>query len=131
MRYGLVDEYKGYLINSFQTIGWPDPFPDDCKCVKGSVQDGFNLNMPTDVMDLVYEESRYNEKYSPNFIYIPKKEVMLKIMRACVGVRKYNDFWLAKDKAIMQRRSMSFYDNNIEEYLKGKIHSALVDAMLK
>ena len=98
VKYGIVDQYKGYLINSFQTIGWPDPFPEDCKCVKGSIEDGFNLNIPSETMDLVYLESRYNKDFSPNFIYIPKKEVMLKIMRACVGVKKYTDFWINQKK---------------------------------
>ena len=112
MKYKIVDEYKGHLINSFQTIGWPDPFPDDCKSVKGSIEDGYNLNIPSEAMDLVYEENRYNRDYSPNFIYIPKKEVMLKIMRACIGVKNPNSFWLI-DRKLPNRRTTSFYHNII------------------
>ena len=85
VKYNLIDEYKPHLINSFQTIGWPDPFPNDCKNVTGSMEDGSNLVIPSQTMDLVYLKSRYYEESSPLCIYIPKKEVMLKIMRASIG----------------------------------------------
>ena len=48
--------------------------------------DTFDLTLPTVPDDLVYEECRYVEKYSPYCIYIPKKDLMFKMMRACIGV---------------------------------------------
>lgn len=37
VKYNLLDcKCKPHLINSFQTIGWSDPFPDDYKLIKGS-----------------------------------------------------------------------------------------------
>lgn len=97
MKYNITSDYESYLINSFQTIGWPDPFQDDFKCVKGSLEDGINLKIPTDTMDLVYDENRYFEESSPNFIYIPRKEVMLKIMRACIGLKNGDEFRLKEE----------------------------------
>jgi hypothetical protein len=72
--------------------------------VKGSIEDGHNLRVPTGTYDLVYQESRYYKDDSPICIYIPKKEVMLKIMRACIGVQKTTDFWLI-DKKLMQTKT--------------------------
>ena len=50
--------------------------------------------MPTKPEDLVYFRSRYIEGFSPYCVYIPKKEIMLKLMRACVSVPKSEDLWI-------------------------------------
>jgi hypothetical protein len=78
--------------------------------VTGSIEDGHNLVIPSETMDLVYLESRYFPESSPLCIYIPKKEVMLKIMRACIGAKKTSDFWLI-DKKFTPNRTKSFYEN--------------------
>ena len=39
----LEPHYKDFQINSFQTIGWADPYPDDDKFIIGSLDDGDNL----------------------------------------------------------------------------------------
>ena len=41
----------------------------------------------------VYAQSRYNKEYSPFQIYIPKTDLMFKMMRACVGVKQPRDLW--------------------------------------
>tara|TARA_B110000285_G_C14802163_1_gene458006 strand:+ start:169 stop:471 length:303 start_codon:yes stop_codon:yes gene_type:complete len=56
---------QNYLINGFQTIGWSDPFPDDDIFIKGSLDDGHNLQLPSKVVDLVYPKERYVEEHSP------------------------------------------------------------------
>ena len=76
----------------------------------GSIEDGHNLVIPNETMDLVYLETRYYKEASPLCIYIPKKEVMLKIMRACIGANKTSDFWLI-DKKLNHTRTKSFYEN--------------------
>jgi hypothetical protein len=48
---------KPWLINSLWSIGWPDPFPDE---FSGIEKDFLRNNE-----DLVYDQSRYNEEYSP------------------------------------------------------------------
>jgi hypothetical protein len=35
-----IDEYKPFFINSFSSIGWSDPYPNDDKLIKGSLDDG-------------------------------------------------------------------------------------------
>ena len=70
-------EKKPWLVNSFWTIGWPDPFPDEHSNIDGLFLDNEK--------DLVYNESRYTEEHSPFMLYIPNKVVMVKIMRACLG----------------------------------------------
>lgn len=95
-KYDAVDEYKIHCINSFQTIGWADPFPDDDKKVDGSINDGHNLCIPFGPSDLVYPESKYIEEFPPLQIYIPKKEIMLKLMRASISVSTPEELWFNK-----------------------------------
>ena len=77
-------KYESYYINQFWDLGWADPFPEDDKV--GGMPDTADLSLPTKPDDLVYEECRYVEKYSPYCIYIPKKDLMIKLMRSCLGV---------------------------------------------
>lgn len=53
--YGLLEcHYKSYQINSFKSIGWADPYPNDDKFITGSLDDGDNLTLPENPRDLVY-----------------------------------------------------------------------------
>ena len=62
--------------------------------MKGSLDDGHNLSLPESVDDLVYPEQRYIAGQSPFQLYIPRLEVMVKIMRACINVEKPEDVWI-------------------------------------
>ena len=74
-----------------------DPFPDDDAFKLGSKNDEpDDLKIPTNVEDKVYPKSRYISQNSPNCIYIPSKEIMLKLMRACIKVSKPEELWLFK-----------------------------------
>jgi hypothetical protein len=42
--------------------------------------------------ELVYDRSRFGEN-SPLCIFIPSKEVMVKIMKACIGLENPEDLW--------------------------------------
>lgn len=86
-----------YLINRFWTVGFSDPYPDDDKNIIGSVDDTpDDIKTPSQITDRVYPESRYTPGNSPYCIYIPNKEVMLKLMRACIKVKKIEDLWIIK-----------------------------------
>ena len=50
--------------------------------------------MPEKAEDLVYPESRLIKEYSPFAIYIPKKEIMLKLMRSTIMVKKKETLWI-------------------------------------
>lgn len=103
VKYDIVEDYKPFLINSFRTVGWSDPFPDEGETIIGSrLEEFLNLFVHEDAQDLVYEPSRYCKEHSPLHLYVPKKEVMLKIMRACIGVNKITDFWF-----VNHRRSLT------------------------
>jgi hypothetical protein len=54
---------------------------------------GHNFDIPEDDLDFVYADSRYRKDNSPNCIYIPSKKVMLKIMRACIGITDVKELW--------------------------------------
>ena len=89
-KYDLWDyDDKDYRINCFEQIGWTDPFPKEdlfkSKCTK-----------PTDLHYQVYKKSRYTHDVPPQTIYIPRREIMFKMMTACVGVKEIDDLWLSK-----------------------------------
>jgi len=47
-----------------------------------------------DLTELIYDKSRYKDKlHVPNVIYIGRKEIMLKMMRACIGITDINQLW--------------------------------------
>ena len=86
-RYDIIEDYKPYLISRFWTIGFDDPFPNDDKNIIGSVDDiPKDMETPCRVEDHVYPHSRYVKGNSPYCIYIPCKEIFLKLMRACIKV---------------------------------------------
>ena len=101
-KYDLIEKNKSFLVNSFWMIGWDDPFPDDDEFIIGSIDDPApDLKSPEAADDWVYPEFRYVEGNAPNQIYIPRKEIMLKIMRACIGVKNPEDLWInSKDSQI-------------------------------
>jgi len=57
-----------------------------------------DLSTPCKVEDRVYPDSRYTPGNSPYCIYIPCREVMLKLMRACIKVNKPEHLWIFKSK---------------------------------
>ena len=91
-----------YNISSFEEIGMVDPFPESPMIKR-------HFNLPRclgigeyDTNHLVYDESRYHldDDISKNIycLYIPSKEVMFKIMRACVNAQIENDLWFNQNK---------------------------------
>ena len=107
-RYDIIDDrMANYLINRFWTVGFADPFPDDDKNIIGSVDDTpDDLATPCRAEDRVYPDSRYTPGNSPFCIYLPNKEVMLKLMRACVKVKIVEDLWVMKNPPITRKESV-------------------------
>jgi len=84
----IVKKPRDFLINRFFSIGITDPYPDDDLNIIGSRDDGEDtLPLPEKVEDYVYPDSRYIMGKSPYCIYIPNKEIMFKMMRACIKVK--------------------------------------------
>ena len=70
-----------HQIKSFEVVGLSDPF-------------GEAKEFPfKKVSDDVYNAKRYCKCHSPMSIYIPSNEMMLKMMRACIGVKCPCDLW--------------------------------------
>ena len=65
-----------------------DPFPlqDNPYTIVG--------RLPTFHDDLVYPVSRFEEGNSPHTLYLPNRDMMFKIMRACVKITDPKDLWL-------------------------------------
>ena len=61
--------------------------------------------MPDRPDKLVYPEFRYIKGQVPYCIYIPRKEIMLKLMRACIGVTREEDLWfnLGQEKLLKHK----------------------------
>ena len=89
-KYDFNTQNQTWNINSFEQVGWLDPFPfetkkdEECPC------------FPRFVSEMAYESDRFIPKLAPFVIYIPKKEIMWKIMRACIGVTTKEGLWCSK-----------------------------------
>lgn len=81
-------EYKSFLINSFWGIGWSDPFPDEYSSIEPELCQMLSEDQ------LIYHESRYYYDSSPMTIFIPSKLIMIKIMRACIGIDRVENLWI-------------------------------------
>jgi len=81
IRYGLnTDEEVHFNINSFYQIGLSDPFPQ--------MFDDKNV-------DYFYPEHKIqNLEHIPSMTYLPRKDVMMKIIRACLDVQQKQDLWV-------------------------------------
>jgi hypothetical protein len=90
------EKSKVFLVNSFYKFGMPDPFPEDPnREINGNNDLDEKERMPEKPNDWVYGKSRYFKAFSPSCIYIPTNQVMLKLMRACLGVERPEDLWFA------------------------------------
>ena len=91
---------KVYFIKRFEDIGWIDPFPDDPMDVsyetpsEVSGGDGPGPRIPEDISTYAYAKSRLIEGFVPTVVYEPSKEIMFKMMRACIGVTDKKDLWI-------------------------------------
>ena len=87
--YGLGDQpAELYLINDWVEIGIMDPFPNERS------EDQAVMSSPEKVSQDVYHTSRYVESQSPNVNFIPRQEIMWKLMRSCIGVKDPDDLWV-------------------------------------
>lgn len=97
IKYDFADNHRlaPFTINSFAQIGLSDPFPDDDQFIEGSLDDVNPdlYKMPDSPEVKVYPDDRYRKGFCPYCIYIPRKEIMLKLMRACIGVRNPSELW--------------------------------------
>ena len=61
VKYKLADETQQvFLVNSFWSLGWPDPYPDDEDLLIGSVDDvPSDFRLPQKPADDVYAPTRY------------------------------------------------------------------------
>jgi len=88
-----------FLVNSFQSIGWQDPFPNEERSDFDDMQDDQTSNIKFPSLDAVNEDVypgfRYLQDTSPYCLYIPNKEVMFKMMRACIKVLNPEDLWIS------------------------------------
>ena len=84
-----------YQVNGFFQLGINDPYPEDIVSLKGSRGDNdpYLLGLFEDDSALVYNSDRYVLDCSPLMIYVPRKEVMFKMMRACVKVDRPDELW--------------------------------------
>ena len=90
VKYGLTDSFPltSFNVNCFLQLGIDDPFPEDDEKYEGSLDDvdPSIFQLPKTPTDLVYQQGRFIEGFSPYCVYIPRKEIMFKIMRACMLV---------------------------------------------
>ena len=88
---------RSYVIASFLKIGWSDPyaFEELNNDLYGEVhKQKLNLEIDTPV----YNMRRLVPNESPACLWMPKKELMVKLMRACINCRTKSDLWFNRKK---------------------------------
>ena len=96
VKYEVADrKFEPFFINGFKQIGLSDPFPDDQVNLKESLksEEAPFISLPSTNSVSVYPASRMIKSNSPFCIYIPRKEVMFKLMRACINVKFEHELW--------------------------------------
>ena len=74
----------------------PDPFPEEVYAFRANVA-GIDA-APRLYSDEVYEEYKLNrEDCSPMCLFIPRQEIMLKLIRACIGAKSDWDLWFNRE----------------------------------
>lgn len=87
---------RTFVINSFEQLGIMDPFCFEKHVQREDEPDAFQL--PETPYQDIYPESRLNDpECSPSEIYIPRKEIMFKLMRACIKVKNVKHLWFNAD----------------------------------
>ena len=70
------------LITDFNTIAWPDlTFP------KEHFIDDPDSNTETLENNMIYPPYKYTSTTPPLCIFLPSEQLMLKIMRMCIGIK--------------------------------------------
>ena len=90
MDFGVKKIQKTLFIMSFNQIGWCDPFVYDEVISKNSWQE------PVEYDDLVCNPKLLVKDRTPRMLSIPSKELMFKMMRACIGIEAEEELWFYK-----------------------------------
>ena len=88
---------RSYVIGSFHKIGWNDPFAHE------ELNSDLESEIPKPELNIEIDTPVYNLKrlvpgMSPSCLWMPKKELMVKLMRACINARTKNDLWFNRKK---------------------------------
>jgi len=73
-----------------KNVGLIDPFPEE----EVAIESPGELPKEVDgVLPDVYADTRYVYGNSPYCLYIPNRDIMFKLMRACVKVEDAEELW--------------------------------------
>ena len=77
---------QAFNINSLLTVGLEDPFPNEVSYNKTRGHLPEEVPDSQDTVAFVYDTARYIEGNSPYCVYVPCRDIMFKLMRACIAV---------------------------------------------
>lgn len=80
-----------FMVNTFWSIGMSDPFPDESTILEQ--ESHLFTNVAFDINTHVYPSYKYKEGQIPFMIFIPSKQLMMKLMRSCIGCSSPRDLW--------------------------------------
>ena len=63
-----------------------DPFPQEIY-LEGVKKYQQNFTPPKNMSEMIYREHKYQPDSSPFILYKPRKDVLFKMMRACINVK--------------------------------------------
>ena len=57
-------------------------------------------------VDYFYPEHKiHNPDYIPSMIYMPRKDIMVKLMRSCLDVKEKQNLWVNKEVVVITEQS--------------------------
>jgi hypothetical protein len=98
---GNDEGFNPFEVNSFASIGIKDPFPRDSITLNYSISDTHSnvFTRMTSADSMAYPHIKYINGIIPDMIFLPRLEIMFKIIRACVCVSSPKELWF-KNKNI-------------------------------
>jgi hypothetical protein len=78
------------IVNSFAEINWIDPFGSGSEPKKSGKKKPKKL-VEVQITQLVYDESKFLPENPPNLIFVPSRNLMLKLMRICCECKDTNE----------------------------------------
>ena len=90
-------DVKPNYIYTFDQIGIQDPFPfeNDWKEDMPQIDD---IPLPKDGIQVYPQKRLSSPHYSPRLIFLPRKELIVKMMRACICVEDTSELWFNRNE---------------------------------
>lgn len=88
------EELNPFFIHDFRRLGMSDPFPDGNSAPLSEVDHKLLANVPMNIdEDLLQPKYRFAANRPPAMVWLPTKQIMIKMIRASLGIVDPSELW--------------------------------------